>query len=198
MEPIWTERQFVGGTVALDLTNTVCYRGESRQFDKITDTVRLAGFVTAALALSDAGHSAASLGECDFSPVALALTRAIREAVDALFRPVARGAAIELEPFRFLLSTHRDVLDKTALRVGPAGIEIDPAGKTPFAAVLTQSALQLAGSSELARIKICPNCHWLFLDRSKNASRIWCDMQVCGNLAKAARFQQRRSRYKTA
>jgi predicted RNA-binding Zn ribbon-like protein len=34
-------------------------------------------------------------------------------------------------------------------------------------------------------MKVCPNCQWLFIDRSKNRSRTWCDMAVCGNRAKA-------------
>jgi len=34
-------------------------------------------------------------------------------------------------------------------------------------------------------------CRWLFLDRSKNHSRRWCDMQICGNRSKARRFHAR-------
>ena len=34
-------------------------------------------------------------------------------------------------------------------------------------------------------------CSWLFLDMSKNRSRRWCDMKVCGNRAKARRFSAR-------
>jgi predicted RNA-binding Zn ribbon-like protein len=34
-------------------------------------------------------------------------------------------------------------------------------------------------------------CRWLFLDRSKNHSRRWCDMKVCGNRSKAQRFYAR-------
>jgi predicted RNA-binding Zn ribbon-like protein len=42
-------------------------------------------------------------------------------------------------------------------------------------------------------------CRWLFLDRSKNHSRRWCDMRVCGNRSKARRFHARvRSAYSGA
>ena len=44
---------------------------------------------------------------------------------------------------------------------------------------------------EPERLKICPNCQWLFLDRSRNRSRAWCDMAVCGNRAKASRHYRR-------
>ena len=43
------------------------------------------------------------------------------------------------------------------------------------------------------RLKQCPSedCGWLFMDRSKNASRRWCDMRTCGNRAKARRHYAR-------
>lgn len=45
-----------------------------------------------------------------------------------------------------------------------------------------------------ARIKACPgpDCGWVFHDRSRNASRRWCDMGECGNRAKGAAFRARR------
>ena len=54
-----------------------------------------------------------------------------------------------------------------------------------------RSALLLLAQPEPERLKICPNCHWLFLDRSRNRSRAWCDMAVCGNRAKASRHYHR-------
>jgi predicted RNA-binding Zn ribbon-like protein len=39
-------------------------------------------------------------------------------------------------------------------------------------------------------------CAWLFLDRTRNHSRRWCDMGDCGNRAKARRFRERRARYR--
>ena len=54
-----------------------------------------------------------------------------------------------------------------------------------------RSALLLLSRPEPERLKICPNCQWLFLDRSRNRSRAWCDMAVCGNRAKASRHYRR-------
>ena len=36
-----------------------------------------------------------------------------------------------------------------------------------------------------------PSCRWLFLDRSRNHSRRWCDMRICGNRTKIQRFRVR-------
>ena len=43
------------------------------------------------------------------------------------------------------------------------------------------------------RMKACPNdrCHWAFYDRSRNRSRTWCTMSVCGNRAKARSYRAR-------
>lgn len=44
-----------------------------------------------------------------------------------------------------------------------------------------------------ARIKICPadDCRWAFYDASRNRSRSWCSMSVCGNRAKARNHRAR-------
>jgi predicted RNA-binding Zn ribbon-like protein len=51
------------------------------------------------------------------------------------------------------------------------------------------AAMDLLRSDELDRLKQCPahDCHWLFLDRSKNGSRRWCEMSTCGDRAKKRR-----------
>ena len=45
------------------------------------------------------------------------------------------------------------------------------------------------------RLKVCPadDCLWAFYDFSRNHSRTWCDMRVCGNRAKARAFRSRRN-----
>jgi predicted RNA-binding Zn ribbon-like protein len=55
------------------------------------------------------------------------------------------------------------------------------------------SAAELLTSEDRPRVKECAadDCNWLFLDMSRNRSRRWCDMKVCGNRAKARRFSER-------
>ena len=45
----------------------------------------------------------------------------------------------------------------------------------------------------LKRLKPCENedCVLLFLDKSKNRTRRWCSMTICGNKIKASRFYKR-------
>jgi len=44
------------------------------------------------------------------------------------------------------------------------------------------------------RLKACQEdtCHWAFLDTSKNRSRAWCSMRVCGNRTKTRAYRARR------
>ncbi|MGA8233869.1 MAG: CGNR zinc finger domain-containing protein [Candidatus Acidiferrales bacterium] len=78
---------------------------------------------------------------------------------------------------RSLVRTYRDL-------AGTAG--------GPLWAVI-DAAANLLTSPEGLRIRECgeKTCRLLFLDQSKNHSRRWCDMKVCGNRAKARRFYAR-------
>ncbi|HEX6207994.1 MAG TPA: CGNR zinc finger domain-containing protein [Actinomycetota bacterium] len=44
------------------------------------------------------------------------------------------------------------------------------------------------------RFKACArdSCRWVYVDRSRNRSRTWCSMDVCGNREKARAFRERR------
>ena len=54
---------------------------------------------------------------------------------------------------------------------------------------------RLVTSSRLAKVRLCAaaDCGWLFLDDTKNRSRRWCDMKICGNREKLRRFRARQA-----
>ncbi|MFL6426891.1 MAG: CGNR zinc finger domain-containing protein [Acidobacteriaceae bacterium] len=65
------------------------------------------------------------------------------------------------------------------------------AGNAEFPAlVIAQHALDLLLAKDPPRLHACASdtCRWLFLDTSKNHTRRWCDMKICGNRAKARRY----------
>ncbi|EWC58511.1 hypothetical protein UO65_6191 [Actinokineospora spheciospongiae] len=66
------------------------------------------------------------------------------------------------------------------------------AGAEVTEAVLA-AAVRLAVLGEWERVKICPadDCRWAFFDRSRNRSRTWCSMRVCGNREKARAWRER-------
>jgi predicted RNA-binding Zn ribbon-like protein len=57
--------------------------------------------------------------------------------------------------------------------------------------LLSLGAAELMTSDEMDLLRACgdPECRWLFLDTSKNHTRRWCDMKICGNRMKARRFK---------
>ncbi|HEY8371853.1 MAG TPA: CGNR zinc finger domain-containing protein [Pseudonocardiaceae bacterium] len=79
----------------------------------------------------------------------------------------------------------------------PVRIRLDTGIPHPIAddalgAVLL-AAYRLVLTGHWERIKICPatNCRWAFYDRSRNRSRTWCSMRVCGNREKARNWRER-------
>ena len=56
---------------------------------------------------------------------------------------------------------------------------------------IIRSFADLITSEDRKRIKQCGNCGYLFVDNSKNRSRRWCSMEICGNRVKARRFAKK-------
>ncbi|MFS0885996.1 CGNR zinc finger domain-containing protein [Aeromicrobium sp. 179-A 4D2 NHS] len=63
---------------------------------------------------------------------------------------------------------------------------------------MTAYAACFGGLLKLGRVKRCGRCPWLFVDRSKNASRRWCDMNDCGRAEKIERYVARRAERRKA
>ena len=59
--------------------------------------------------------------------------------------------------------------------------------------LVARSAADLLTSEDLDRVRQCGDaeCGWLFVDSTRNRSRRWCDMNDCGNRAKARRHYRR-------
>ena len=58
---------------------------------------------------------------------------------------------------------------------------------------ISRAAGRLVLSPRLTRMRSCAagDCGWWFLDDTKNHSRRWCDMKICGNREKVRRFRQK-------
>lgn len=56
---------------------------------------------------------------------------------------------------------------------------------------LADSAARLLTEPRLADVGRCANggCGWLYLDTTRNHSRRWCSMRLCGNAVKVRRFR---------
>lgn len=188
----WTQHRFAGGNLALDTANTVVLRGQpERTFDRFADPQEIVRFAKAASTFRAAELGTRPLAANASDDVREVLVD-IREATDRLFRGSARSGQVDAGQLASFLSacsrgleTHSGALGGSVQRFG------DPSAPITIEAAVAVSALSLLSSDMLARIRICPNCDWLFLDRSRNSSRLWCDMAVCGNRQKAKRHYRR-------
>jgi hypothetical protein len=50
------------------------------------------------------------------------------------------------------------------------------------------------------RLKRCPDCQWVFYDRTRSRTKVWCDMlagdaggRSCGTIAKVRRYRERQA-----
>ena len=197
--------ELTGGATCLDFANTVDNRPTAalEQLEIYGDLVRWAEQAE----VISAGQADVLRAEAARRPeaarAALAGARVLREAIYTVFSAVAAGREAPAEPLALLNAALPPSLARLRLAV-PAG---GSAAGTPFTwhwdlddhaldgllGPLVESAADLLTSPNLARVRECEadNCGWLFIDRSRNRSRRWCDMAVCGNRAKARRYQAR-------
>lgn len=58
--------------------------------------------------------------------------------------------------------------------------------------IIFKDAFDIITTVHQNRLKECKSCGWLFIDKSKNNSRTWCNMQTCGSIEKAKRYYYRK------
>jgi predicted RNA-binding Zn ribbon-like protein len=193
MANTWTRHRFSGGALALDVANTVVLRGDApRTFDRFDDPAEIARFAEAASVFRTEELGGRALAVADPHRIAPTVI-AIRESTDRLFRGVASEGSVATAALPdFLKACAAGLRGDDSSVAAPGKPFGDPATPIALEAALAVSALSLMSQDSLRRLRICRNCNWLFLDRSRNGSRLWCDMAVCGNRQKARRHYRRR------
>ena len=193
-----------GGHPVLDFTNTVDWRGTGRDHDWLGDVTDLLAWAHRTGFLSEAAIEELDR-RADAHPRqaadALEQARELREAVASLLRAALEGRPPAPEPLRTFNRYLGKALSQAVLQPGAGqdraySLEL-VAGGNPLEDIalrLAKQAADLLTGFDSARLKICgnPECGWMFLDSTRNASRRWCDMAACGNRAKAKRFYARK------
>jgi predicted RNA-binding Zn ribbon-like protein len=119
---------------------------------------------------------------------------AVREALRTLLR-ANNGAALDLDAVAVLDAAAR--WSGLAIAFDPdGGVAVEPSkGGVPGAigAILAVAVRSMTGGT-WERLKVCRSttCEWAFYDRTRNRSRRWCSMAVCGNRAKVGAYRARR------
>ena len=177
----WTPHRFSGGALALDVANSVVLRfDDEARMDRFAVPEQLAAFAEAAGRLCEERTQFPDVQALEPGRVEAFIS--LRDDIDAYFRHRAQRREDSNERLASLL----DRISETLRHHG------DAPAPPPIDLATARSALKLVCHPQPERLKICPNCDWLFLDKSKNRSRNWCDMAVCGNRAKARLHYRRR------
>jgi predicted RNA-binding Zn ribbon-like protein len=189
--------------LCLNFANTLSWRGSQSSAETLCDLADLLGWLA----------KSAGVGTAVTGPIAdwsrthpktaaelFAEAIALREVIYRVFRALAQRDSVRDQDFAAL----NRALMQTATRHRLASLDggyvwqvetgrIDRAG--PTVPALLAPVLWSAGDLMIkhANVRQCANekCLWLFLDKSKNGSRRWCEMKSCGNRAKARRHYLR-------
>lgn len=196
--------ELTGGSPALDLANTVDNRTGARPEERLRSYADLLAWSEQSGTLS-AGDARRLRGAAARRPAAaetvLRRTRALREALYALFSAAAGRRTPPGDALARLNAMLPGALARLRLaRHGPGFAwrfdGEDDALDVMLPPVVRAAAELLASRDDLGRVRECAagTCAWLFLDTSRNATRRWCDMKVCGNRQKARRHYARLKR----
>ena len=192
---------FNAGRLCLDFVNTVRSRPSSDRLDLIgayqdlLAWARQATILTPgeAATLADAAHQGArAAGE------ALTRARTLRESMYAVFSAKAAGLPAPPADLQTLNRAIARAMAQSGLTAVGARFEWGWPDSAPgldrVSWWVARSAAELLTSTDLTFVRECASydCGWLFMDTTKNRSRRWCDMRVCGNRAKSRRHYERR------
>lgn len=192
--------EFIAGALCLDFANTIHNSRAEDTGEELHAISDLLQWAKEAGRLSPA-HHARLAAHYNRNPreaaAALAKGTAIRDLLRSLFAGIAHGRPLSSQRLSELNAAlaHAPGL----LRVHKKSDRIETewtsaaGGLQQVLFAVLDSAAELLAGDRLGRIRECAStdCTWLFVDESRNRSRRWCDMSVCGNRMKARRHYQR-------
>jgi predicted RNA-binding Zn ribbon-like protein len=201
--------KYVGGDPSLDLINPVDWTSRGPAEDRLTDYDRLTRWAEGAGLVSARQGSRLRARALEHPRVA---ERAHRDAVTLrwqlrqLFVAVAQGRPVVAV---------RELADvNAALSAAMGQLELVPGGSSDGGGgalrwswrdaderldyvlwPVLRAAAELLASDESRRIRECggDDCGWMYVDRSRNGLRRWCQMEVCGTKEKSRQRALRRA-----
>jgi predicted RNA-binding Zn ribbon-like protein len=189
-----------GGQLALDFTNTLEWRNTEKEYEWLEQYGDLLGWGVRVEFLTAESAKALWLKaerRAQQAADTLVCARELRESLFRVFYAVIAGQPPADRDWRHL---NREV--QAAMSTAAIGVRNesylwsfpDAARRLDFfRGPVIKAAADLLIDGDHSRLKRCstPDCQWLFVDTSKNRSRRWCDMQSCGNRAKARRYYRK-------
>lgn len=196
--------KFVAGDPSLDFVNTVDWTERGLRDERLTDYDDLvlwggrSGVIPAAVV--------SQLTAQQFSPqertAALFAAQKLRDILQEIFARIADGREPGKDALQMLNESLGDAFSRLhlSLRGGEAadgtlhwswrGMGTEP---TCMLWPVVKSAAALLAGEDVQRLRVCAGvaCGWMYLDRSRNGLRRWCEMSTCGARAKARRHYEK-------
>ena len=118
---------------------------------------------------------------------------ALREHLRALLLANNGGELDPATPAALSAAADRARLTVALDATGRANVTSQATGIDRVAGRLLGIVAHAQAEGSWDRLKACPwhTCHVAFYDHSRNQSRTWCSMAVCGNRAKAQAYRRR-------
>lgn len=193
----------IGESLCLDFSNTVSGARDLESTDHLQDYATLVVWSRQAGVLTQ-GEADSLLAEAQRQPEqaqsVLDRARVLRESIFAIFSRLNMEEVPEQHDLEALNQELARSLGRAQI-IRQAddftwGWRHEPLSLDMMLGPIARSAADLLTSNELPLVRECANdeCNWLFVDRSRNHSRQWCDMKSCGNVAKVRRFRARKRR----
>lgn len=185
----------LGGRLCLDFCNTAAYRATAQEQEFLKGGYAdLLDWCIYAGTLSEP-ESTRLKGQAQDHPAQAQQTfRDVlkrRATLYSLFHHLAQAEAIPPEFLQELNAAQQHAMSRRQLIRQPDGTFtwtwLPCTALSDVLDPIVASASELLVEGDLSRVRQCPGCGWLFYDSSRNRSRTWCDMQFCGNRAKARR-----------
>jgi predicted RNA-binding Zn ribbon-like protein len=189
--------QLIAGDPALDLVNSLDWRfRESGPEERITTYQDLLGFCEQSGLLNPKQLRILRRAATPYAGShVVEEMRGLREALSDLLYSGLDGRNSSAASLKTLERFFREAREQTRLVRDGSRLKWDWFGaetKPEFPVwLLTRAASRLLLSENVRQVRACanPECRWLFMDTSKNHTRRWCDMKLCGNRMKARRYK---------
>ncbi len=195
--------EFIGGDLSTDFTNTRSGRYDDAGHDHIQRYADLVEFTRQAGVIS-AATAKRLIAEATRRPdQAMQVQRravALREAIWRVFVALAKGDRPPAADVELVGAEAADAMAHARVARTAAGFtwqwpETDDLAR-PLWPIARAASDVLTSDDDRPRLRECADdtCAWLFVDRTKNHSRRWCDMSTCGSRNKVREFRERQRR----
>ena len=189
----------VGGRLCLDFCNTQGGRG-GRMEERLSGYREVVGWAWRAGVLNaEEAARLVRLGSRNPTEALAVWERALRlrTALRSIFMALAEGRRIRAARLEALNQELASAMTRSQVVPTESGFTwLWVQGGKALDCVLwpvARSAADLLTEGPLSTIRVCEGwgCGWLFMDTSRNRTRRWCDMRICGNREKARRHHER-------